>query len=122
MSNLALQLVKDPRFEWKPGMLGYLPEPYAIVPECLHRVGDPFNGKGDPCFGDKWEPVLTDPATQGCLWAMLIDCLEERFGQVGVTAECWVVLHGKRDSAESVLFSGPYGDNLAAALLEVWGS
>lgn len=63
--DLARELVSRPWWEWRPGMLVQSSVDLARPPQ---RIPQQFSV---PASSAAWVPDLRDPATQGCLLAML---------------------------------------------------
>lgn len=107
---LARRAVAAPGWRWLPGML----QTRGVE---RHRVELTFH-VSLPGFGDPWLPDLTDPATLGCLLALVREAhadpkLRTRFSE---TRQRWECVHGHATS--SLQFIGtPDGDGSEAAAL-----
>jgi hypothetical protein len=119
--DLARRLVAHPKWAWAGGMLWGHGDP-ATRDWCWGRWPDPPAPDGSI-------PDLADPATRGCLQAMLYEAGE---GIVAVVPDPVMIDHyavcdsvsfeGRMVWAERHgLPRGPLGEALARALLAVWG-
>jgi hypothetical protein len=113
---LARRLAQHPRFRWMPGMRVWRPNGNGwhvtyVTPVELWS-GDSY----DPINGSH-VPDLSDPATQGCLWAMLneaarpVHVYDETDGFV---IECHPGGDRERVTGRTI------GEALACALMEAW--
>jgi hypothetical protein len=83
LHDLARHLVTLPRWGWMPGMRVGRARGDGL-PWLWTRLGDTF---ARPCDGLLWLPDLTDPATLGCLLALV----REAWGDPTITTHCWRV-------------------------------
>ena len=105
-TDLAKRLVRYKRWRWMDGMLGLWPDGT--------RWGR-FDAEDDT--QEEWRdyvPDLADPATQGCLWAMLADACGD-FERVLES------IHDHEYNDGDVGTSGAWGEALAEAVMRVWG-
>jgi len=124
MSDLARELVALPGFRWMPGMLAT-----PVAYRCVGIYGEPLLPYGT-CedegaeqelwpFAHDWLPDLTDPATLGCLLALVREAwgdvwayVAPHHNQGGSSWMCWVTGPGGMGDH----FYGPDG-TVAAALV-----
>lgn len=127
MSDLAKRLAAHPRFEWRAGML--IPHSFNGMEGGwrLLRDGDRACWEDTPLFDlrgitshrIKYPPDLTDAATCGVLWAMLVEACAPKgwlpsLGYDGVVQIDCAVVDG--EGLASMEF-----ESVGVALLEVWG-
>lgn len=130
---IAQRLAAHPRFRWAPGMAALVPSVTGDpVRYRLYRgSGDLLCGQGEPSgFVAGWEvwapicggvPDLSDPATAGCLLAMLRAC--PSIGRLTVRIEPGAVVVQIKRGRRLDNYSGPtLGEAVAVALLHVWES
>lgn len=111
--DLARRLAGHPKWKWMDGMQFVCPS----REEPTDRVFDA--GAGETGWGTKIRrshvPDIADPATQGCLWAMLGKSIEIGVEYPGK----WRVRAWGDD--EIIEFGATLGEALARALLAAWG-
>lgn len=142
--DLARRLVTHPRWKWMPGMLlaFWYPEKGAVG-VCRYLVVDVDNDglgcikdDGSKSWGlcmdgrdpidsdDNPTPILSDPATQGCLRAMLCTAAGgisvETISPGAGVSEGWCI-RIVEDGEPLVLYTDTLGEALALALLACWG-
>lgn len=141
MSDLARQLAAHPRWRWMPGMLAL---DSSLSLRVARACGDLIEGTLDnpghvspgALFVADALPDLSDPATVGCLLAMLREAWtgDEPGGtaRFGLRDGGFVTFDGqgvdclaRRNTGMSGPFTekhrGPMGEALALALLAAWG-
>ncbi len=119
--DLARRLAAHPRWRWMRGMCaltaGHPVDEFRVAyPEALREASELAT-----CI-----PDLADPATQGCLWAMLMETGRIVYaswaaheGELTIT---WI--ESPRDHqhiGHADLRPMAYGEALARALLDAWG-
>lgn len=139
MCELAKRLAAHQRFEWRIGMYGFemygsWPNGFRVidsetVPLTVGDAGRLIHGwnKADVYavidYTSLFYPDLDDAATQGLLWAMLVEACEGHDLSVSPElSEGEVLLHwpfGQKDR-RSTFKADIDGEALAQALLEVW--
>lgn len=114
--ELARRLVAHPGWQWMRGMIATTTRTVdgLDVVDCVIR-GSAWFGDDDSCSAPYCTPAIDQPATQGCLIAMIDDLRELR--QLDGR---WTVDRGERMRCVST-WCDTRGEALARALLAAWG-
>jgi hypothetical protein len=139
--ELARKLAAHPRFEWAAGMLATAIEDNAHSQVRFVASGEwtgalsssdhtewslPLAEGGDFTYAIEYVPDLADPATQGCLWAMLDEASEDlrvmgHGSHRGVEEWTWGDRGGRCWELQTLDRTFSKGEALARALLSAWG-
>ena len=111
--DLARRLVACPRWRWVPGMGVRRWSGHGKV-SAVARVSASF--RETPWLSEGWLPDLTDPATAGCLLAMLVAADPG----AGWGVSCGPDVGWRATSCAHDLSGATCGEALARALLVVW--
>lgn len=134
LTELARRVVACPRWRWMPGMLVAGPGWFDCARLC---DVDPASGLPDlweyrgyvrgPCAAgrsantDRWDhtdayPDLTDPATLGCLTALVREAWGDPEAHLALGAAGWVLMSGE-SRVSDVVYPSPAGRTEAEALV-----